>query len=151
MADVGDRVSVASNKAGAPPRLGSVKAKTGNLLRVEWDSGEESTFMPGPGSVEVLRGSRARRPAAAKAAGKKAPPAGRGAGKATNPVQKAPGPAKSSAAKAAPGTRTGKAAGVGKAAASGGQTAAGGSEGARKAAGAAKKTAGVKKPAAKGR
>ncbi|HZD66039.1 MAG TPA: DUF1918 domain-containing protein [Acidimicrobiales bacterium] len=57
MAEIGDRVVVSSNKVGQPTREGVVVAQQGTMIRVRWSSGEESSFVPGPGSVRVLPGS----------------------------------------------------------------------------------------------
>lgn len=53
MASVGDRVHIASTKVGQAPREGVVTSVVGQLLRVRWSTGEESTIVPGPGSVVV--------------------------------------------------------------------------------------------------
>lgn len=53
MATVGERVHVASRKLGQPPREGVVTAVSGRLLRVKWSTGEESTIIPGAGSVSI--------------------------------------------------------------------------------------------------
>jgi Domain of unknown function (DUF1918) len=58
MASVGDRVRVLPNKSGQPPRDGVVTGVTGTLLRVRWTTGEETTFIPGSGSVAVLGKAR---------------------------------------------------------------------------------------------
>jgi hypothetical protein len=54
VASVGDRVSALPNKAGQPPRDGVVTAMSGNLLRIRWSSGEETSLIPGAGSVMVV-------------------------------------------------------------------------------------------------
>ena len=54
MPEVGDRVRVESTKLGQAVREGVVTGVVGHLLRVQWSAGEESTFMPGPGSVRVV-------------------------------------------------------------------------------------------------
>jgi hypothetical protein len=54
MPEVGDRVRIAPRKVGGSPREGVVTGATGRLLTVEWSTGEESTFVPGPGSVAVV-------------------------------------------------------------------------------------------------
>ena len=54
MPDVGDRVRVASTKVDQAPRDGVVTGVTGQLLRIRWSTGEESTLVPGPGSVAVI-------------------------------------------------------------------------------------------------
>jgi hypothetical protein len=61
MPDVGDRVRVESRKLGQAVREGVVTGVVGHMLRVQWSTGEESTFMPGPGAVTVV--GRVRVPA----------------------------------------------------------------------------------------
>src|ERR1700691_6101361 len=53
MATIGERVHVASRKLGQPPREGVVTGVSGRLLRVKWSTGEESTIIPGTGSVSI--------------------------------------------------------------------------------------------------
>ncbi|MCU1461992.1 MAG: hypothetical protein JWO37_2067 [Acidimicrobiales bacterium] len=52
MAEVGDRVTLAS--AQAAPRVGVVMAVTGSMVRIRWDTGGESSMVPGPGVLSVL-------------------------------------------------------------------------------------------------
>ena len=52
MAEIGDRVVVAAAK-GAPSKRGTVVAKTGSMLTLEWQDGHTSSFTPAPGSVWV--------------------------------------------------------------------------------------------------
>jgi hypothetical protein len=66
MPEVGDRVRVESTKVGQAPRDGVVTDVVGRLLRIKWSTGEESTVVPGPGSVAVIGKVRA-------SSGKKAP------------------------------------------------------------------------------
>lgn len=70
MPQVGDRVSVHS-KAG--PRLGVVRASSGSMLRVQWETGEESSIIPGPGTLTVVGKARGQRLAKATAPPKSAP------------------------------------------------------------------------------
>ena len=58
MPKVGDRVRVRSRKIGQVVREGVVTQVLGHLLRVQWSTGEESTFTPGPGSLTVVGRSR---------------------------------------------------------------------------------------------
>jgi len=51
---VGDKVRVLPSKSGQPPRDGVVTGATGSMLRVRWSTGEESSFIPGPGAVTVM-------------------------------------------------------------------------------------------------
>ena len=81
MADVGDRVRVLSTKAGQVPRDGVVMAVSGRLLRVKWSTGEESSFIPGAGSLAIIGKAR-------KAPGEKTPAPAR-AEKATKSAAKA--------------------------------------------------------------
>jgi hypothetical protein len=53
MVDVGDRVLVESEKVGQVPRSGVIMAVDGRLITVRWDSGSESVFIPGAGSLRV--------------------------------------------------------------------------------------------------
>jgi len=59
MPEVGDRVRVSSTKIGQAMREGVVTQVLGHLLRVQWSTGEESTFTPGPGSLTVVGRSTA--------------------------------------------------------------------------------------------
>jgi hypothetical protein len=54
MPEVGDRVRVESRKLGEAVREGVVTDVIGQVLRVRWSTGEESTFTPGPGSLTVV-------------------------------------------------------------------------------------------------
>jgi len=54
MPDVGDRVRVDSTKVGEAPRDGVVTSVIGQLLRIKWSTGEESTMVPGSGSLTVV-------------------------------------------------------------------------------------------------
>jgi len=72
VASVGARVRVLPNKAGQPPRDGVVTAISGNLLRIRWSSGEETSLIPGAGAVTVVGkvGTRSVTAARGKAANK---------------------------------------------------------------------------------
>jgi Domain of unknown function (DUF1918) len=71
MPNVGDRVRVASTKVDQAPRNGVVTGVSGQLLRIRWTTGEESSIVPGPGSVAAIGKVRAssskKAPAPAKA------------------------------------------------------------------------------------
>ena len=100
MANVGDVVEIAGRKIGESAREGTVIAVSGALLRIRWATGEESSLIPGPGTMTVLgRGSAPAAPKKSvpkKAAPKKAPPAK----KAKAPAKKAKTPAKTTKAPA---------------------------------------------------
>ena len=53
MVEVGDRVSVESEKVGSVTRSGVVTAVEDRLITVRWDSGSESVFVPSAGSLQV--------------------------------------------------------------------------------------------------
>ena len=52
MVEVGDRIRLSSMKG--PGREGLVTAVTGSLVRVRWQSGEETIVAPAPGTLSVL-------------------------------------------------------------------------------------------------
>lgn len=83
MVSAGDRVRLTLNKGAA--REGLVTGVTGPMLRVRWASGEETTVIPGPGTLTVLGRTRA----AKKKPTKKAGASGRGAGKEQAPSKPA--------------------------------------------------------------
>jgi hypothetical protein len=60
MADVGNRITVAS-KGG--PRAGVVTAVNGAMITVRWDSGGETSIIPGPGVLSVVSSQRRTPPA----------------------------------------------------------------------------------------
>jgi len=72
MANVGDCVRVSSTKVGQAPRDGVVTAVSGGLLRIKWSTGEESSLIPGAGSLAIIgkahAGSTKNVPAPLKAA-----------------------------------------------------------------------------------
>lgn len=59
MANVGDRIRVSSTKVGQAPRDGVVMAVSGGLLRIKWSTGEESSLIPGAGSLAIIGKARA--------------------------------------------------------------------------------------------
>jgi hypothetical protein len=72
MVGVGDRIRLTLNKGAA--REGIVTDVTGSMLRVRWGSGDESTVIPGPGTLTVLgriarKASRPTKPPSATAKG----------------------------------------------------------------------------------
>jgi hypothetical protein len=54
MTEVGSRVVVESEKVGIPPRSGVVVGVEGTMLRVHWDDGAESSFVPAWGSIRTI-------------------------------------------------------------------------------------------------
>lgn len=83
MAQVGDRVEI---KAKTGTRFGVVISVSGSLLRLRWDTGEESTLVPAPGVLRVV--SAKKRAAPAKARSKRVVPAGAAAAGKSNPIKK---------------------------------------------------------------
>jgi Domain of unknown function (DUF1918) len=55
MADVGDRIAVASK---GEPRSGVVTAVSGAMMTVRWDTGGETSLVPGPGVLSVVTSRR---------------------------------------------------------------------------------------------
>src|SRR3712207_5848318 len=74
MVRVGEQIRLTLNKGAG--REGVVTGLAGSMLRVRWASGEESTVIPGPGTLTVLgpatRGRSRPRPQTAAAATKAA-------------------------------------------------------------------------------
>jgi hypothetical protein len=54
MAEIGDRVIVESEKVGRESRVGVVVGIEGQMIRVRWDAGRESVFVPSGGSLRVV-------------------------------------------------------------------------------------------------
>jgi hypothetical protein len=53
MTEIGAHILVESERVGVPPRTGVVIGIEGVMLRVHWDSGEDSSFVPAAGAVRV--------------------------------------------------------------------------------------------------
>jgi len=97
MADVGDRIALVSK---GEPRNGVVTAVSGTKITVRWDTGGETSLIPGPGVLSVVASRRQSR--AAPTATTKSASASRSA------VAKKAAPGKKSAVakKAAPGKKS---------------------------------------------
>jgi hypothetical protein len=53
---VGDRISVESERAGQPPRAGTVEEVLGEApdrLRIRWDDGRSTVLVPSAGSARI--------------------------------------------------------------------------------------------------
>jgi hypothetical protein len=105
MADVGDRIAVASK---GKPRFGVVTAIKGAMITVRWDTGVETSLIPGPGVLSVVTSQRQNPSAQTRpttsgptAAARKTSAAGSRSGVA----KKAPVGKRPVAKKAAPGRR----------------------------------------------
>ena len=96
MASIGDRVAVAS-KGG--PRSGVVTGVSGAMITVRWDTGDETSLIPGPGVLTVATSG-------STAAAKKTSVAGSQSGVAKKSEAKKAGPAKKSVAKGSSSGRT---------------------------------------------
>ena len=100
MADVGARIEV---RGVGTPRNGVVTAASGTMLTVLWDTGEETSFIPGAGDLTVVP---SRRPTS-KATTKKAPARKGSAKKAVTAKSTAKkSPARKTASKKATGRKT---------------------------------------------
>lgn len=58
MVQVGDRVRVDARRVGQGTREGVVLSVNGAMIRVRWQSGEESVFTPSAGSLTVVGRAR---------------------------------------------------------------------------------------------
>lgn len=63
MPEVGTHVVVESEKVGARARSGVIVGVEGALLRVHWDDGEETAFVPAAGCLRVVESESERKPA----------------------------------------------------------------------------------------
>jgi len=112
MPKVGDRVRLASRKVGQDPRTGVITGVRGQMISVLWSSGEESSIVPGPGTLTVV-GRTTTRPKAVRPKAvtkKKAAPARKKATKRAAPARKKPAAKKKAPArkKAAAGKKAAK-------------------------------------------
>jgi hypothetical protein len=60
--EVGDLIVIEAEKVGHGPRRGVIVGLRDPLIRVRWDSGDESTIVPSSGAMTVL--ARTRPPSA---------------------------------------------------------------------------------------
>jgi hypothetical protein len=65
MPEIGDRIEVASSKGG--PRAGTIAAINERLITVRWDSGGQTSLIPGPGVLNVVAKGRGHRAASKQA------------------------------------------------------------------------------------
>lgn len=64
----GDRLVIEGHRVGTTPRSGEVLSVDGSVLRVAWDDGHESTFVPGP-DCRIIAKARQEGPMAAQPTG----------------------------------------------------------------------------------
>ena len=64
MPDVGDRIAVVSK---GKPRSGVLIAVSGAMITVRWDTGGETSLIPGPGVLSVVNSRRRTSSAGRKA------------------------------------------------------------------------------------
>ena len=55
MVEVGDEIELSTMKVGQAPRTGTVIAVRERLVTVRWPTGEQSTLVPSPGTLSVVR------------------------------------------------------------------------------------------------
>jgi hypothetical protein len=58
MVEVGDEIELSTKKVGQAPRSGTVVAVHERLVTVRWPTGEQSTLVPSPGTLSVVRHRR---------------------------------------------------------------------------------------------
>src|ERR1700730_14217228 len=109
MPNIGDHVEVASRKGGS--RTGEVVGVSGLLLTINWDNGEQTSLIAGPGTLSVIKGSprsaRAKK-ALSKAAAPSRPAPGKAAPSLAAPSSSAAGTV-TTAKKLVPAKKTGSA------------------------------------------
>jgi MetJ family transcriptional regulator, methionine regulon repressor len=59
--EVGDQIEVVGTKVDEAPRSGVVTDVRGRMLTVEWATGDQSVFVPAPGTLTVLGRADAKR------------------------------------------------------------------------------------------
>ena len=64
MVEVGDEIELSTKKVGQAPRTGTVIAVRERLVTVRWPTGEQSTLVPSPGTLSVVRPARRKNPKA---------------------------------------------------------------------------------------
>ena len=55
MVEVGDEIELSTKNVGQAPRTGTVIAVRERLVTVRWPTGEQSTLVPSPGTLSVVR------------------------------------------------------------------------------------------------
>jgi hypothetical protein len=61
MVEVGDEIELSTKKVGQAPRTGTVIAVRERLVTVRWPTGEQSTLVPSPGTLSVVRPVRRKK------------------------------------------------------------------------------------------
>jgi hypothetical protein len=92
MVEVGDEIELSTKKVGQAPRIGTVVAIAGSLVTVRWPTGDQTTLVPAPGTMSVVRhvgGKGAKSKRSTKSAESKKAARKRGAGGA--PTKKSAG------------------------------------------------------------
>lgn len=68
MPEVGDQIQVAATKVNQATRSGIVTDVRGRIITVQWATGDQSVFVPAPGTLTVLgRAATRTRPTAGRA------------------------------------------------------------------------------------
>ena len=58
MVEVGDEIELSTKTVGQAPRTGTVIAVREHLVTVRWPTGGQSTLVPSPGTLSVVRPAR---------------------------------------------------------------------------------------------
>src|SRR5205823_926258 len=61
MVEVGDEIELSTKKVGHAPRTGTVIAVRERLVTVRWPTGEQSTLVPSPGTLSVVRSAKRKK------------------------------------------------------------------------------------------
>jgi hypothetical protein len=61
MPEIGDQIEVMGTKVDQAPRSGVVTDVRGHMLTVRWATGDQTVFVPAPGTLTVLRRADATR------------------------------------------------------------------------------------------
>ncbi len=66
MPEIGDRIQVMGTKVDQATRDGVVTKVRGGMVTVEWATGDQSVFVPGPGALSLVGRAKAARKAPAR-------------------------------------------------------------------------------------
>ena len=69
MVEVGDEIELSAKKVGQAPRTGTVISVRESLLTVRWPTGEQSTLVPSPGTLAVVRPAKSKTTKAERGSG----------------------------------------------------------------------------------
>jgi DNA-binding protein HU-beta len=104
--EIGDQIQVMGTKVDQASRVGVVTKVRGGMVTVQWATGDQSVFVPGPGALTVLGRAKTARKASARKPAKTARKAS--ARKPAKTARKAPARKPAKTARKAPARKPAK-------------------------------------------